>query len=221
MKLKATNQIGDLSEVEQEAVALRAAGSTMRDVMIATGLNHSQAENAIMKATLTESDVARFEAMGADLGSRVVAAREAKLSWGVIMMLAAETEGAVRKAFTEATTLKSQGQRIGKGGRFYYGDNGQPLYDGELKPTGTNIPKTAKYEGAIKAAFEQRLSVLGSRDRTRLVSIAEQYGLKTKGVATKALVKQVIKAAAEVAERNEERSAKLAEASKPVAELTA
>jgi len=204
--LKPSHRIGELSEAEQQAVSMREEGATMKAIMAATNLNHSQAERAIMKATLTEADVASFEAGGTDLGSRAQAGRANGLSWGVMGILAGQPESAVRRAFTQATELKSQGLRIGRGGRFHYDESGRPLYADELKATGTAIPKGGTLGTAIKASFEQRL---GRLDRAAVVRIAEQYGIPTKG-ATQILVKRIIKAAEGVAERNAERTAQLA-----------
>lgn len=207
MELKPSHQIGTLSEVEQQAVDLRADGATMREVMVATGLNHSQAERAIMKATLTEADVTRFMAGGQDLGSRAVAGRAAKISWGVMGILAGVPESQVRKAYEQAASLKSKGQRIGHGGRFHYDEAGQPLYADELKPTGTSIPLGVKYEGALAQAFTQRLGRLDKDARDR---IAEQYGIATKGKKPQTVVNLILKAAADVKARNEARLEALA-----------
>lgn len=210
MNIKTSNKIGHLTDIEVRAVELRSQGMSQRDVMAELGLNHSQVENAVMKATLGEADVARFEALGADLPSRVLAAREQKLSWGIIMILAGETEGKVRKAYEAATELKSKGGRIGKGGRFYYGEAGQPLYEDTLKPTGTAIPLGSGYDKAIALSVEQRIERL---PREGVVRIAERYGVSTKG-ATAIIAKRVIKASRELAAKNAEREAKLAEATK-------
>lgn len=191
MELKASHKIGQLSDAEQAVIRLKADGLANRQIMAETGLNHSQVERAILKATLTESDVTRFMGLGVDLGSRAVAGREQKLSWGVMGILAGVPESQVRKAFETATQIKSKGVRIGKGGRYHYGpDRGAPLYQDVLKPTGTAIPVGANYDAAIAISVEQRITRL---PREGVVRLAERYGVSSKG-ATAVIANRIIKA---------------------------
>lgn len=68
--------------------------------------------------------------------------RNAGDSWGLIAVKCRAPEGRVRKAFAAATGLRSQGLRVGKGGRYL--DNDPVLYAGSAVKTGTAIPTTAK-----------------------------------------------------------------------------
>lgn len=69
-------------------------------------------------------------------------ARAAGDSWGLIAVKCRAPEGRVRKAFSTASGLRSQGLRVGKGGRYL--DNDPVLYAGSAVKTGTAIPTTAK-----------------------------------------------------------------------------
>lgn len=188
-----------INDVEAQAVAMKAEGAKMKQIMAETGLNHSQAERAIMKATITDAEVQAFGEGHADLASAVKAARKgsAPLSWGPISIMASRyfggeiSESAARRAFTEATGLKHQGQRIGKGGRFYYGDG--ELYVDTLRPTGTDIPKDAVgREAARLSAITQRMLGL---DMAELKALAADYGVEVKKGMTKARIVQAIRKA--------------------------
>lgn len=207
MKFQPSHQIGEFSEAEAHAVTLRQSGAKMKQIMAETGLNHSQAERAIMKATLTTADAEAFEASGTDLASRVRAARKAGTSWGVIGILAGEPESKVRRAWTEATNLESKGLRIGRGGRFAYGYSGEPLYEDTLKPTGTAIPKGAGLVGALKVSRVQRLVQMDLAD---LKELGSQAGVAWKKGTTKAKFAQAVSEAL-VAELGEAGADELAE----------
>lgn len=63
------------------------------------------------------------------------------LSWGVIALLCAKPESAVRRAYAQGTNTYSQGQRIGHGGRFM----GQDItyYRGERVAEGSGVERKA------------------------------------------------------------------------------
>lgn len=63
-------------------------------------------------------------------------------SWGEIMVRLGQTEGTVRKAFEYKTTLKSVGQRVGKGGRYW--DGRADLYQENRRKEGAWIPGSLK-----------------------------------------------------------------------------
>lgn len=187
-----------------EAYAMHKAGGTVKAICAETGLNYSQLWRFCESRKLEE---AGFEFHTEIDNDQVKAYREADMSWGSIAVRFRLNEshtnlgcpeGKIRKAFTEATGLKSQGQRIGKGGRFYYGFSGQPLYAGELRPTGTDIPKDAKLGDALVAAESQRM-VGWELDAVR--AKAEELGIKLKSGSknkTKAkLIHEIRKAMAE------------------------
>lgn len=183
MNQTASHQIGQLNEVEQQAVTMKGQGAKNKAIMAATGLNHSQVERAILKATLTQGDVENFEALGTTLADRVKAGRANTLSWGVMGILAGVPESQIRKAWTEITKLESKGVRIGRGGRFAYGFTGQPLYEDTLKPTGTEIPKGAGVQAALKLSRVQRIARMTMDD---LKVLGEQVGVEFKKGNTKA-----------------------------------
>lgn len=194
-----------------KALAMHADGAQIKAIIKETGLNYTQTWRFL---TSRDLEAQGFEFLTTVDPARCEAMRAEGLSWGAIAVRHRLTpehntfgapEGQVRKAFETATGLKSQGQRIGKGGRFFYGDRGAPLYAAELRPTGTDIPKEAKYDGAIQAAQDQRLI---HRDLEDLKARATELGVSLKSGSknkTKAkLVTDILKAekaqAAKVAE---------------------
>lgn len=117
-------------------IKMRSDGASWKDTLAKTELSHSKAELAWF-----EHERFGGEEPGVVLnltGSEVVTMREAGLGWGQIMVATQSSEGAVRKAWREATGTHSDGQRVNHGGRFKF-DEGE-LYVGSLKPTGTSIP---------------------------------------------------------------------------------
>lgn len=139
------------------------AGATVKQICADTGLNYSQLWRFCESRKLEAAEFEFHQEVDHDL---VKGYRDAGMSWGSIAVRFRLNdshqdlgcpEGKIRKAFETATGLKSQGQRIGKGGRFYYGYSGQPLYTGELRPTGTDIPVGAHLGEALICADEQRM----------------------------------------------------------------
>lgn len=166
-------------EVLATAVQMKRDGQKWPAILKATGLNHVQAELAWIRANITPEQFANAEALVAKIGlaATCVELRDAQNSWGTIAAMVGESESAVRRMYTEASNLKSKGNRIGHGGRFYLGD--EVLYTEGLKPTGTLIPKDAVgREGARRVAAVQRIAKL---NRAELVSLAADYGIDPKG----------------------------------------
>lgn len=176
-------------EILNSALELHQAGTPIKAILEATGLNYSQAWYFIRSAELREAgyEFPEFTVKAC------AAMREEGLSWGEIAVRFQKPESQIRKAWTEATGLKSQGQRIGKGGRFFYGDRGAPLYAEALKAPGTDIPKGAHYGEAIEAA-EQENGLL-KQDITELRALATEKGIRFSKKATKAQLVRKIRAA--------------------------
>lgn len=170
------------------ALELHEANTPMKAILAETGLNYSQAWYFIRSAELRATD--KLET--GEITPQVISdLRSAGHSWGEVAVRCQLPESRIRKMFSEATGLKSQGQRIGKGGRFYYGPiSGQPLYADTLKPTGTSIPVGAHLAEAVECAQEQRMI---HWDIKEIRSLAQEMGLNTKG--TKAQLVRRIKAA--------------------------
>jgi hypothetical protein len=152
----------------EKAVKMRTAEVPAKwaDVLKATGLSHSQAEFAVLRVTEKRRMPATTE--------NAKKLRAEGFSWGHISVILDTTEGAARRLFTEASGNESQGLRVGKGGRFYRRE--QLLYDGELKPVGTTIPKGEKPD-AVKHAAAQRLLKLVKADPEAARRIAVRYGV--------------------------------------------
>jgi hypothetical protein len=80
--------------------------------------------------------------LSAALSDTVKRLHDEKCSWGEIMVRLGQSEGVVRKAFEYKTSLKSVGQRVGKGGRWVM-DRGE-LYQENRKHEGAWIPGSLK-----------------------------------------------------------------------------
>lgn len=76
--------------------------------------------------------------VSAALSDTVKQLRDQKCSWGEIMVRLACTEGTARAAFEYKTTLRSLGQRVGKGGRWVAGRG--DLYTDNRVKEGAYIP---------------------------------------------------------------------------------
>ncbi len=134
------------------AVSLRLKGKGWSEVLRDTGLSHSQAELAEFRfkrdlADLGVADLADWKSVpvpeGSDAGEIVKALRAEGISWGVIACRMHLSESKARRAFTATTSTKSQGLRIGKGGRFLDSkENGHRYYEnGDNRKSGLFIPK--------------------------------------------------------------------------------
>lgn len=115
---------------------LREEGAKWKVVLKETGLSHSKAELAWMEH---EAEGAGFTVVPLSASFVSFARNDLKIGWGPIMVWTQSSEGKVREAWKQATNLHSDGQRVGRGGRFKFDE--PELYVGELKPTGTDIPK--------------------------------------------------------------------------------
>lgn len=158
------------SEILALAVEMKQNGAPWHQVLNETGLSHSQAEIAYFKATLPKSAFEPFSP------TAVVRMRQEEVSWGVIGVRLNVPESKVRAAYKEATGNLSEGQRIGRGGRWL--NNDQDLYRDVLQPTGTTIKKEYGRKFANIAASQQRLLKLSVED---LRQLATDQGITTKG----------------------------------------
>lgn len=157
-----------IEQLERDVLEDHGAGFTTPQLMEKYELNHSQVDLILYTLRATDDVVEAYMNGGATLGERTVVGRNAKHSWGFMAVLETfgtgkkVSESAVRAAFKEASATKSQGQRIGRGGRFYFGDPGAVLYEDVLKPTGTVIPADTPrtLEAATPHSHEQRFTNL-------------------------------------------------------------
>lgn len=142
----------------QAYLADRLSGVGAHEAQVKNGLSHAQAEFYWLRnATLEQGGMKELVGSEPATGESVAKLRKAGESWGRIAVLINKPEGSTRKLFAESTGTKSQGNRIGRGGRFLYSDAGQPLYEAELKATGTTIKVTEKgLDGALSAADQQK-----------------------------------------------------------------
>jgi lambda repressor-like predicted transcriptional regulator len=174
------------------ALELHKDGVAIKAILAETGLNYSQAWYFIRTEILREQNLLVADAGPAD----IKALRDEGLSWGEIAVRCQLAESKIRRMFTESTDLKSQGLRIGKGGRFYYGpDRGRPLYTDGLQKTGTEIPKGAHYEAAVTAADSQKLI---HWDMAELKAKAVELGITVPAKTTKASLASKIRKAQKV-----------------------
>lgn len=142
------------AEILEMAVQARREGRKAKEIQAEFDLSHSQFEFAWLRLEAMKDLVGTEEATP----KNIARLRDEGKSWGVIAVLCNTTEGKVRKAFSEKTGVKHQGQRIGKGGRWLYSDG--TLYEGEFNKPGVTIPANAPEfrgrEGAAQAQDAQR-----------------------------------------------------------------
>lgn len=146
------------SDVFARATALRAEKRTNKEIMIETGLSHSQLERHFMA-----EDIDQYGGFLAQPGSDTAkAALIAKLrlegqSWGVISVRFGEPESRTRKAFEEASGLRSKGMRIGKGGR--YVSNDQRFYTGtDRAKLGSELVKAEPIAAQVPEDFDAEVT---------------------------------------------------------------
>lgn len=121
--------------VLDHAITLRLQGEAWSNVLSITGLSHSQAERHEFRFKMwlqanelpVEGDWSPIPATG----DAIRKARLAGTSWGVIGERASIAESKARKLWGETTGVDSKGLRIGKGGRYAYGD--EALYEPNRK----------------------------------------------------------------------------------------
>jgi len=108
----------------------------------------------------------------------VVDARSAGQSWGLIGVRFNRPESLVRRWFKESGT-KSEGLRIGKGGRWLL--NEPALYNGDRAVTGINLPAPMK-RSEIRG-YAARLDAMENlpSNRSELQALAKELGLKLGG----------------------------------------
>lgn len=148
----------EYAALEAAVLAAREAGMSTAKCQVEFGLNHTQVDAITYRARITEGMRQEWNDGGSTLGERAVAARANGMSWGMMGYIANVPEGTVRKAFADTSATKSQGLRIGRGGRYYYGD--PDLYAEALVQTGTTIPVGSDHAGARHASQIQRVKAL-------------------------------------------------------------
>lgn len=186
----ATRTQEEIKAATAKVIKMRSDGAKWPEILQATGFSHSRAELIWMDHVLPSAERDRCRKLVKDqgLGPASVALRAEGHSWGEIAVRVGHGEGKVRTAFRDASGNKSQGQRIGKGGRYYLAEG--VLYQDTLRPTGTVIPKDAVgREGARFCAATQRLMNL---EFSELKNLAKDHGINkvtTKAQAVTAIVK--------------------------------
>jgi len=172
---------------------LKADGAKWKLILKETGLSHSKAELAFMEhEAFTEQDPA-FKVVPLTPEFVSYARNVLRIGWGPIMVWTQSTEGSVRKAWEEATGTHSDCQRVGRGGAFKFKD--PELYAGDLKPTGTDVPreKPLVREVARESALTTRL---GNLEPKALAEVYKQYTGKapTRGWTKAKLILELSKA---------------------------
>lgn len=207
------------AKVLQAAFKMLEAGKTQKEILATTWnqdgkkdpngetLNYSQFWLYCQSQTLPAEAFITATEGSEDWFKAVAKCRTAGDSWGLIAVKCRAPEGRIRKAFTEATGLKSQGLRIGRGGRYL--SNDPVLYTGEAVKTGTAIPKEAKrteYRDFVTAGLE-------ALPDAELARRATLHGFKVSGRTKRALLLAMVQNPAGVKAAQEARMA--AKAAKP------
>lgn len=127
-------------KVLERALKLHREGKRLKEILELTGLNYSQAWLYITDADLSPSQ--RVKAKDATSQTVKQLRDDDQLSWGLISVMMgykAFPESRVRKMYEEASGLRSQGLRIGHGGRYLNGD--PVLYADDRRKPGIALPK--------------------------------------------------------------------------------
>lgn len=201
IKIPAPEAVAALSRADRIKLSndLRDAGMPWAAVRSVTKLNHVVSELEYMRHTLPASE--RVEATSANAKAL---RNDRQLSWGEIAVRLNVTEGRARKLYAEGSGTLSEGQRIGKGGRWL--NNDSELYADVLQPTGTVITVEAGRRNARTLAAQQRIARM---EIGALRQYASDNGVNPKGKTpaqiAKALYKvlglDTLQAAGEAAER--------------------
>jgi hypothetical protein len=130
----------DVTDKERKlALKLHKEGKTKKEIREATDLNYSQLWVIINDAELPDNLRVKEKDR---TPATVRKLRSEDVSWGMIALrfgIDEYPEGRIRRMFEEATGDKSQGQRIGHGGRFLLGE--PRLYAGDRRRPGVALPK--------------------------------------------------------------------------------
>ena len=148
----------ELAELSAKVLADKEGGMSYAAIGAKYGLNHTQVDRISYAARITDEDREAWFASAPSMGERAVKGREDKISWGMMGILEGVPETRIRAEFAKATNNKSQGQRIGKGGRYYQRE--ELYYEDVLKPTGTTIPVGTPREKALVLSKAQRFGKL-------------------------------------------------------------
>lgn len=225
----------------QEAVERLLGGDKIKDVLADTGLHYSPVWLAWRKAVLTAEApelfvTAEVKASPAALALEIADLRDKpqphpgqadqQCSWGEIAVRCQMPESRVRKLYTENTTLRSQGLRKGKGGRWFADFQG--FYENELVKPGTEIPKGMTIEVAKEIAptvDQEAQRELLNLTHKELVALAKDYGIKVPGRSTTFQVARLIrlerKAQAQAPAKPKAKKAPAKKAAAPKAEAPA
>lgn len=162
-------------KILDRAITLRLEGQSWHNVLTATQLSHSQAERHEFrfKMWLQASGVAvdgDWSVIPAT-PEAIKAARVAGTSWGVIAERATISESKARKIWGEHTGVDSKGLRIGKGGRYAYGD--ESLYEPNRKigiphPDRSGKPVLNAAGDALKGLTPEQREALKALNMDRL-----------------------------------------------------
>lgn len=147
--------------VLDQAVQARIKGLAAKECLRQFGLSHTQFEfHFLYNAPLENGGMKEFARTMKCEGPIVVELRhngaevlkggvhQGPLSWGKIAVLCGVPEARVRRTYEKHSQTLSEGQRIGKGGRFYERD--EAYYEAGLRKPGTVIPANLKKDKAKK-----------------------------------------------------------------------
>lgn len=173
VKIPSPEQVAGMSRADRITLSnkLRDAGMAWAAVRSVTKLNHVVSELEYMRHTLPAD-----QRIAATSANAKMLRNERQLSWGEIAVRLNTTEGRARKLYAEGSGTLSEGQRIGKGGRWL--NNDSELYADVLQPTGTVIPVAAGRRNARTLAAQQRITKM---DPAALKQFAADNGVAAKG----------------------------------------
>lgn len=165
----------------QEAlVKIREEGVAWKEALATVGVSYAQGWLIVARAE-AEKAGATFDASAmteAEIAAEIARLRAEGASWGTIMVVLDITEARARKVWANASGTHSEGTRVGKGGRFLFGE--KALYADQLAATGTALSAKER---------KSRSNYLGTAEAVKMVhldlpalrALAEEYGVSGKG----------------------------------------
>lgn len=168
------------ADAQKALINLREEGVAWKEALAATDISYAQGwlivERANLEALGLTVDTAGMTE--AELAKVIAELRAKDASWGTIMVTLDITEGRARKIWAGKTGTHSEGTRVGKGGRFLFGE--PALYADQLAKTGTALAATEKKvrENYLATGGAARVAFM---DLPELRALAEEMGVSPKG----------------------------------------
>ena len=143
-------------QLATQVVERRKSGEKYGPIAADLGITVGKAIFLYECATVAPKDKIRFTDTD-ELGEKIVAARNAGVSWGRISARTGVPEGRVRSTWENATGKSAMGESIGKGGRKANGVVAKPKAKAKAAPKAKAAAKPAAEKTAPKAVIRRKI----------------------------------------------------------------